>query len=132
MILEPVLSSIDSTAGFELAVYVNAKDQPVNAVDLHLNFNAAALQITGVKAAETDGWIQMQSEFDNDSGTLDFAAVTFGESTGLIPVCIIRAQKITLQHGSALTFEFEPGVRQTRVEFDGTDMCSGNAFVLNR
>jgi len=112
---------------FSLAVEVqNFDQQPVDLGEVHLNFDPNALQVTQLTAFDVPFPVEIISPtFDNTSGTIDYAAGTFGNfSTEDFTLLIIEFQAIRRVVGSQITFNTS-FPRESIVTYNGTNVLSG-------
>ena len=107
-------------------VWVHASAQTVNSVDLHLNFDPKTCRVDSVKQTESANWIVMQNEVNQANGWIDYAMVNFTPCQQDFIACSFKVTSTTLQPKSSLEFSFAPVTRNTRVEFNGLDVCKGN------
>jgi hypothetical protein len=88
---------------FSLPIYIYAGSNHVNAADIHIAFNPAYLQVTGIRAGSGLPTVN-GSTYNNGAGTIDFGAMKpGGYSTGTIGLCTISFRSTGLTSGTNLT-----------------------------
>ena len=88
---------------FSLPIYIYAGSERVNAADIHIAFNPAYLQVTGIQAGSGLPTVN-GSTYNNGAGTIDFGAMKpGGSSTGTIGLCTINFRPTNLTSGTRLT-----------------------------
>ena len=134
--LNPVTVSLEklneTQTGFMVNVWVHAATQPINSVDVHLNFDPKQYNVESVKQTDAANWIVMQNSVDHTQGYIDFAMVSFTPNQQDFIACSFKVSTATLQPNSSIDFSFGPEVRNTRIEYNGSDVCKGNVKGLQQ
>ena len=103
---------------FTLTIRAQAGSQLVDGVAAYLNFDPALLQVQAV----TNGSalpVQIQNQFNNSAGTVDFAAGAFSSfPSGIFDVAYARLQAIAASAGAPVTFN-RSTPRRSDVTFGG-------------
>ena len=118
------------SGSIEFPIIVKTGNRSLNAIDIHFNFDTSAMEITGIKSIEDNRWMEMQTVFDNQKGTLDYAAVSLTESSGDIVVCTVKAEVKKMQPKLGIEFVYSPQTRHTRAEYNGENLCGSNVKVI--
>jgi hypothetical protein len=122
ILVDPAMTSVDAGQTFNVSVVVEAGDQEVDGASAYLNFDKDAIQVVSMTEGSSFQF-ELQNSFDNDAGTIDFAAGSFGSlPSGSITLVEIEFEAIAATSGSDLAFQFD-APRQT-------DVTSGGASVL--
>ncbi|MBN1551520.1 hypothetical protein JW979_08625 [bacterium] len=99
---------------------------PMDSVDVHLNVNTRVLDVKRLEGCNATEWIPMQLDFDNCSGRLDIAAVSFKGLKGKHRLCVIHCRiKQTQTQPQFFKAVYSPSTRWTRIESNGEDICQG-------
>ena len=106
----------------EFEFWIRSDNSSFNAVDLHLNFDPAAIDVSDIHDLLPSHWINMQTSIDNIKGYLDFAGVTFTESATDMLLCSVKIQSKQLTEGPIFTVSQGSSVRDTRVERNGSKL----------
>ena len=132
--IEPPSSSVKRDEVFALQIQVAAGSQPVDGAEVHLDFDAAHLQVVdgSGQAADTikSGDIldlTIQNNVDNEQGTIDFAAGTLsGGRTGTFVLATIRFKALQTTNGTNIPLTFvSRGGNPTNVTYGGDSVLAG-------
>jgi len=125
--VRPISTATFQGEVFSLAIQVDSGTQPVDAAEVHLDFDPAYLQAVDMNGNPTDVLelgsaleAEMQNHVDNATGAIDLAAGTFGEaSSGSFTLATVyfHALQVTNQSGTSLTFVSRQG-SSTDVAYD--------------
>ena len=126
--MTPNCVSVNTGDSFDVVVMIHAGAQPLNAIDVHFNFNTTYLTANSITDITESGWFPMQSAIG--TGTIDCAAVNlFGSTSGDFRACTVNFTANASTVGETLQFVFTPATRKTRAEFSdtpGVDYCDEN------
>ena len=122
VLIDFVQSAPESSRECVTQVWVRSNEQTFDVVDLHLNFNPKSIQIDSIIGINAAGWVEMQKNWDNQKGSIDYAVVNFEETSSDILLCILNFTRKDLLNYPELEFTYEPTNRNTRVEYNGTNL----------
>jgi len=129
--IDPLLNHVIENGFVAVDVMVDSGEQPVNAVELHLNFNRAKLRIVDEDGNPADQVIPGEdfsavytNVADNANGKIDFEAATAGgvELTGSFRVATLRFWAADKAPLGATVDVVAAGDRQSRLLYGGTDI----------
>ena len=108
---EFILELEDETARvgeeFVVNVVVDTGNQEVDMVQVNLNFDPGVLEVVEIQGGDVLT-VLLQSEFDNEKGTIDYAAGLLGETVGgeieVMQIKLEALQEVTV--GIPLSFNF--------------------------
>ncbi len=126
LIVTPANQTVNEGDPVSVMVQVEANQQPVDGVEIHLTFDPAVLQVQSLSAV---GSAQLPitlvtAVFDNVAGTIDFAAGNFGPGfpSGTFDLLQIN---MTAVGGPASDLDFLFTVPATAVTFGGASVLTG-------
>jgi hypothetical protein len=99
--------------------------EEIDGASAYLNFDKDVLQVVSMTAGSSFQF-ELQNTYDNDAGTIDFAAGTFSNlPSGNITLMEIEFSVIAPTAGSELAFQFS-APRQTDVTSGGVSVLTGH------
>ena len=128
--IDPALNHLVREGIFEADIIVDARDQNVNAVAIHLNFDSSKLRVVDegdsptdeIKPGEGFGLV-LTNQADNGNGRIDFEASTVGGQSlsGTFRVATIRMRGIGTAAGTLIDILSSGGRRSLLLE-DGLEV----------
>ena len=111
---------------FDVTIKVEPQTgQPVSTVLAFLNFNTGDLEVVSIESGSTLE-AELLNAFDNDTGTIDFSATTFGKApTGDFVLAVVTFRSVNSGGTPATTIRFSTGdtelfLRRTEATFRGS------------
>jgi hypothetical protein len=131
--VEPGLNDVRVGDKFMVKIELNTGSQSVDGVQTGLNFNPGVLQVVQMSGNSTLFPLELQNQFDNNNGTLDYSAGTLSNfPSGDFTVLEVEFEAIADTGTSGLEFNLMPP-RTTDVTFGGqsvlTDTSNGIVIV---
>jgi len=113
--ITPTFSSRTVNEVFTLTVLAQAGTQPVDGVEIHIDFDPAKLQVVDSSGTPTNtlipgvgtlpGWFDLQNSVDNSSGFANYSAATFTSSvTGTFTACSLRFKALAPSPETSVSF----------------------------
>ncbi len=119
LVLSPSRRTIQAGTTFEFRAQVQRNIASVDAVELHLAFDPALLQVEAVTAGRFLPYV-LQNQYDNSAGTIDFAAGALEEiPAGRFNTVTIRLRALAPAVGVTLA------VNNANVTFGGASVYGG-------
>ena len=125
IVIDPAYLITGAGVPFWVEIRVNTGIASIETLDTHVNFDPAVINVTSIESIVRPDWIEMQNEYNNGDGTLDYAAVTLDSDSGDFVVCSVAFLSL-IPGFSPLTFSVEPQDRCTSAYWGYIDLCSGN------
>ena len=115
--IQPAVRTVIPGETFTVEVVVQAGQQPVDAVDVALDFDPTALQVLKIDPGTALPTV-LTSTFDNTAGTLTFSAgkpLAGADAGGTFTLVTLHLQAQDLKASTSLSFAFQPPLRNTDV-----------------
>jgi hypothetical protein len=127
--IDPVSTRIEPGGTFDVAVVVETGTQQVDGAQIALTFDPTILQVEGLTAGEALN-LELASQFDNERGSISFAAGTLSNfPSGSLNVVQIRFKAFTAGE-STLSFAQAGFALSLPKGVTGSDVTFGGASVL--
>jgi len=119
LVLSPSRGTIQAGTTFDVRVQVGRNLASVDAVELHLTFDPALLQVEAITPTRFLPYV-LQNEYDNTAGTIDYAAGALEEiPAGRFNTVTIRFRALLPSEGVTLA------VNDANVTFGGVSVYGG-------
>jgi hypothetical protein len=124
--VEPVSTTVGVGETFEVSVTVETGTQSVDAVEVHLNFDPAVLQVNNVTDVADSVWpvALIEAAADNSTGEVHAAYGTFSDFPSGAPTFLsIQFETLTTTPNIDLTFGFK-FPQETQATFGGQNVLA--------
>ncbi len=110
---------------FDMAIQVNAgESQPIDITAVYLNFDPKRLQVNKLTASESFEYV-LQSNFDNSTGEIDFAAISWRKASPKGSFTLVTVNLTLLDEGGAESLSFNTSEhRETIAMSEGKSVTS--------
>jgi hypothetical protein len=123
--VEPAFVTGAVSGTIQVAVEVRAGVQQVDGASAYLDFDPTVLQVQQITKGDTFQ-VELQNDYDNTNGTIDFAAGSFGSyPSGTIELFLVEFEAIGATSSTPLAFVFD-APRQSDVTFSGTSVLDAH------
>jgi hypothetical protein len=125
MLIQPASTSVKPRELFTVSVQIEAGSQTVDGAQATLNFDPALLEVVQMTAEGEILPEQLMNEFDNQRGSINFAAGTFENfPSGTFDVVQVQFRALAAVEETTLTYQFDKP-QDSNVTFGGASVLGG-------